>query len=68
VTFVVEIQGPFCFLIKVIAAFTVKGFYVLNRALLVQFAPPAAGGRGREKQTTNWGSATAEPELHRINH
>jgi hypothetical protein len=34
--------------------FTVKVFYVLNRALLAQFAPPAAGGGEEGEATTIW--------------
>jgi hypothetical protein len=48
--------------------FTVKVFYVLNRALLVQFAQPAAGVGEEGEATTNWCLATPEQELNRINH
>jgi hypothetical protein len=48
--------------------FTVKGFYLLNRNLLVQFAPSAAGVGEEGEATTNWGLVTPEQELNRINH
>jgi hypothetical protein len=45
-----------------------KGFYVLNRVMLVQFAPPAAGVGEEGEATTNWSLVPTKQELNRINH